>query len=342
MPNISDIFTESELSAALSRWESQEHHPVSPSLLFRNIKCHASAQGNVILFEVDNSTEDAKSGTSTHERIAKAIDGVYNGVVDHHIANALEAVQPFNHYTVQTEVGVELHLLYYGTADCVIMRDGGNKAIVYDWKTGYNAEISETAQEWQLKAYGFALMDMMPEIEQVKCQAIYTDSGSRGSVIVCDRKDLAGFKSFMVDLVARCKSPDAEFAECSGEFCKYCKIKLSARCPVINKETADSALSMGLCVVDPSQLTTIESADETLKKVNMVYAQLEVIERNAKKIVEANGGSESFMVQKPYSYNRTDWKALCEEVPPPSDLVQKHTKTINVCSQVKPRSKKKG
>lgn len=341
MPNISDIFTEPEQSAALARWESQEHHPISPSSLFRNIKCHASAQGNTILWDIDNSTDDSKTGTSTHQRIADAIEGVYAGEIDHHISNALECVSPFNHYTIQTEMRVEMAGLYHGTADCVIMRDGGNKAIVYDWKTGYNAELSEEAQEWQLKGYGFALLDMMPELTQVKCQAIYTDSGSRGAVIVCDRSELDNFRIAMVFVSERCKSKDAAFADCTGDFCKYCKVKLAGKCPTVNQEAAEKASSLGLVPVEPMILMTIENADDTLLKCKAVADQLEVIERNAKRVIESAGGSASFMVQKPYSYNRTDWKAVCEEVPPPAEIVEKYTKAINVAGQVKPRSKKK-
>lgn len=318
-----------------------DHHPFSPSALFRLDACPGSYGLCKDLPEV--SSDDADRGTAMHNYIAEpaakhnlsdADKAICDKVIDMFVKPFDGKADIFKEYrvSVKDESGA---VLTEGTADFVAI--AGNIACLNDWKFGAN-QVEDAESNLQMQAYSVGVMQLYPQITRLFAQVVQPMLGLSFDGQTCfDRSIIPVFIAKIKDIHRRCTEENAPF-NAGEKQCRYCRGK--NKCEAFKGWIIEHAEALAVKLPD-YQLASVEQADNTLVKCNIVKKYLENMEDAAKEIILQAGGSDNFCVVRESTTNKVDYKALCESLHPEPGIVEQFTSETTRGAFVTPRRKKK-
>jgi len=318
-----------------------DHHPFSPSALFRLDACPGSYQLCKDLPEV--SGDDADRGTAMHNYIAEpmarhnlsdADKATCDRVIDMFVKPFEGKADIFKEYrvSVKDESGA---VLTEGTADFVAI--AGNIACLNDWKFGAN-QVEDAETNLQMQGYAVGVMQLYPQITRLFAQVVQPMLGLSFDGQTCfDRSIIPVFIAKIKDIQKRCTAENAPF-NAGEKQCRYCRGK--NKCDAFKAWIIEHAEALAVKLPD-YQLASVEQADNTLVKCNIVKKYLENMADAAKEIILQAGGSDNFCVVRESTTSKVDYKALCESLHPEPGIVEQFTSETTRGAFVTPRRKKK-
>ena len=343
--NLADVFTDEEISAALSKWDIGNHHPLGPSSIYRVRNCMASAVGNLVCCQ-EESNPYAERGTRIHKAIEEYIRHGVEPDSDSEEAEHLERAKMALGMAPRlwmSERRMEMPGLYFGTADAVRIYSDRWIAYILDWKTGAASEASKESHKDQMIHLAYALLSEYP-MKEVVASCVYTDMNEMSEAVEVYPDGLEEYRQRISNLKRLCQSPLADFSTDTGPFCKYCRVRSAGRCPTANAEQKEAESFLGVTVPDAQELSQVEQADELLVKCNTVLHAVEAMADKAKQVIKTAGGSDHFFVYSSKPRTTTDWKAIAYAVAVagdiPEELIRKHSKTGEPSLSIKERTSK--
>ena len=114
-------------------------------------------------------------------------------------------------------------VVYYGTADAVIIHHPGREAELIDFKSGAGGNHRE-----QLAGYAMALFSERRRLKRIRCHVLY----GRTQQADCWTLDRATAAATVLPII---EARQAEYREpCAGDYCQYCVHRLT--CPAVTGE----------------------------------------------------------------------------------------------------------
>jgi len=287
------------------------HCVYGPSSLERRFLCPGSAALEANL--PDQSSTDAQSGTRIHKWLQGAIDFFChrgeNPSVEGMTAEEQEIGKSgFTYFLnemrdndwreemVQAEAPLEYKdgfgVLYWGTADVLVVDHDAEMITVIDWKTGF-IDVAEAQDNWQGAAYALAAMSWYPGYS---CRVVFHNPRSgEHSEHVYENEDFRHLKSAVCKCIADAKRPDAPrvFGE---RQCRYCKAAAQCVCPEFN------ASRMAVAAMGNESMKVSDMSDNLLaeyyQRCKLVARASEMIEAEMRKRIEEKGEVAGYRIKK--------------------------------------------
>lgn len=318
-----------------------DHHPFSPSALFRLDACPGSYQLCRDLPEVTG--DDADRGTAMHNYIAEpsarhslsdADRAICDRVIDMFVRPFEGKADIFKEYQVaiEDETG---EVLTEGTADFVAI--AGNVACLNDWKFGA-IQVEDAEINIQMQGYAVGVMQMYPQITRLFAQVVQPMLGLNFDGQTCfDRSIIPEFIAKIKDIQKRCTAENPAF-NAGEKQCRYCRGK--NKCEAFKTWIIQHAEALAVKLPD-YEITTLEKADDTLVKCNIVKKYLDNMADVAKEIILQAGGSENFCVVRESTGSKIDYKRLVEDMSITPEILSQYSEETNKAAFVTPRRKKR-
>lgn len=227
---------------------NNKHHPFSPSALHALELCPGRYHAEQGLPDLPNSSESIE-GKFLHECVALSdINNPY--LKDEQKSQVQKCLDEIKKYQIGQSITLnESKIALYdydksititdGTPDCVVVQQGNDNAILFDFKFGYN-EVPESANNIQLATYATMVM------QHYKVNNVY-------AIVVQPRinniseyayTDFTGIVGYVKNIIAKCKDPDAKRIP-SVDACKYCKAQFicPARQQIVDSMVATATTS---------------------------------------------------------------------------------------------------
>jgi hypothetical protein len=150
-------------------------------------------------------------------------------------------------------------VLYAGTPDIVFF--DGKKAIIIDWKFGYN-EVTEPKNNLQLAAYAAAAMQ---HYNIKTCDTLIFQPRISNKPKKYTYSNPEAIIKFIASIIAKCEGSNLQ-CNPGEKQCQYCKLKENLACPALKQELSTIDKTVDLPALSDTDLISLYERSKVVNK----------------------------------------------------------------------------